>query len=127
MKISRRDFVRTTIAGTAGFCAGVYRTRSQAGELPANLPEEDGYKLWLRYAPPGRAAENYRKAIRQIRVDGSSATSGIIREELRAAIASLLGSAIPAKEKNLAAGAIVVGTPQNSKLIRDLNWAAELS
>jgi alpha-glucuronidase len=39
----------------------------------------------------------------------------------------MLGAAIAADEHNLAAGAVIVGTPQNSKLIRDLNWAADLS
>ncbi len=126
MKLSRRDFVKTTVAGTAGFCVGAYTVGSHAAQA-APLTEEDGYKLWLRYAPPGSVAKNYRKAARQIYVEGSSATSGIIRDELRSAISSMLGSAIPADGKNLAAGAVIVGTPENSELVRDLKWTADLS
>jgi len=89
MNISRRDFVKTTIAGTAGLCAGGYTFQTEAAERAAALPEEDGYKLWLRYAPPGDMAKKYRKVVRQIRVEGGSATSAIIREELRSATAAM--------------------------------------
>jgi len=47
MKVSRRDFVKTTIVGTAGLCVGAYALQGTAAESPS-LPEEDGYKLWLR-------------------------------------------------------------------------------
>jgi alpha-glucuronidase len=112
--------------GTAGFCVGAHALRSVAAE-GQSLPEEDGYKLWLRYAPPGDAAKDYRKIVQQIYVDGKSPTAGIIREELRSGATALLGTAIPANNDNLADGAVVVGTPENSKLIRDLNWTADLS
>lgn len=125
MKVSRRDFVKTTVVGTAGLCAGAYALRSAAAES-APLAEEDGYKLWLRYAPSGDKAKDYRKALKQIYVEGTSATAGIIREELRTAFFNLLGSVIPADQKNLAEGAVVVGTPQNSKVVHDLNWTADL-
>jgi alpha-glucuronidase len=121
MKISRRDFVRTTIAGTAGFCAGAYTIGAHAAETPAALPEEDGYKLWLRYAPLGDIAKHYRKIVRQIRVEGNSATGRIIREELRAATSSMLGTAIPADENGLPGGTILVGTPETSQFIRQMD------
>src|ERR1019366_10172894 len=78
MKMSRREFVAAGLAGAAGLCVGGYSTRSNAAEPQALLPDEDGYKLWLRYAPPGDAAKNYRKVVQQIRVDGTSVTSGDI-------------------------------------------------
>jgi alpha-glucuronidase len=121
MNISRRDFVKTTIAGTAGFCAGAYNIGSYAANPPAVLPEEDGYKLWLRYAPLGGIAKNYRKIVRQIRVEGTSATAGIIRDELRAATSAMLRTAIPADEKGLPGGTLLVGTPENSKFIRQMD------
>ena len=102
MKITRREFVATGLAGAAGLCVAGYPTESRAAETPAPLPDEDGYKLWLRYAPPGDAAKNYRKVVRQIRVDGASATCGIIRDELRSATAAMLGEAIPLDENVLA-------------------------
>ena len=126
MKLSRREFVAAGLAGTAGLCVGGYPTRSNAAESKAPLPDEDGYRLWLRYAPPGDAAKIYRKVVQQIRVDGDSATMVIIRDELRSAIAALLGNAVPRIENGLADGTVIVGTPGNSALIRDLKWAADL-
>jgi len=123
-KISRRDFVRTTIAGTAGLYLGAHAIGAQAAENASALPEEDGYKLWLRYAPLGRDARKYQKIVRQIRVEGNSPTAGIIREELCAATSAMLGTTIPADEKSLAAGTILVGTPANSQFIRQLDLVA---
>ncbi|HXR07291.1 MAG TPA: alpha-glucuronidase family glycosyl hydrolase, partial [Candidatus Acidoferrum sp.] len=100
--------------------------RSNAAKPPAQLPDEDGYKLWLRYAPPGGAAKNYRHVVQQIRVDGTSATSGIIRDELRSATGAMLGGAMPLNGNGLGDGTVLVGTPGNSTRIRDLNWAADL-
>lgn len=119
MKLSRREFVATGLAGAAGL-------RSGAAALPASLPDEDGYKLWLRYAPPGDAARKYRDVLREIRVDGTSATCGVIRKELRSATSALLGKAVPRNENSLQNGALVVGTPKNSALVRDLKWTAAL-
>src|ERR1017187_10283288 len=126
MKMSRREFVAAGLAGATGLCVGGYPTRSNAAERQAQPPDEDGYKLWLRYAPPGDAAKNYRKVVQQIRVDGATATSGIIRDELRSATAAMLGSAVPRNENNLADGTVIVGTQGNSALVRDLKWAADL-
>src|ERR1019366_4788488 len=126
MKLSRREFVAAGGGGGAGLCVGGCPTRSNAAEPQATLPDEDGHKLWLRYAPPGDAAKNYRKVVQQIRVDGATATSGIIRDELRSATAAMLGSAVPRNENSLADGTVMVGTPGNSALVRDLKWAADL-
>jgi alpha-glucuronidase len=60
------------------------------------MPPEDGYRLWLRYAPPGGAAAAYRQAIGQIVVQGTSATALIIRAEMTAALERVLGAAVPA-------------------------------
>lgn len=71
-------------------------------------------------------AKSYRRDVRAIRVDGASKTSGIIRDELRSATAAMLGSAVPMQANGLQAGTVVVGTPENSPPVRDLNWTAEL-
>jgi len=126
MKISRREFVEMSMASAAGLCAGGYAINSNAAEPQTPLPEEDGYKLWLRYAPLGDAAKKYHKVMQQIRVDGTSATSGIIRDELRSAASAMLGGNVPLNEKVLVDGTVVVGTPGNSALVRDLNWASDL-
>jgi len=127
MKMSRREFVAAGLAGAAGLCVGGCATGGNAPAAHAQPGEEDGYKLWLRYAPPGPPARSYHRAIREIRVDGDSATSGIIRDELRSGIPSLLGSTVRLSEDGLQAGALIVGTPGNSALVRELNWTADLS
>jgi alpha-glucuronidase len=126
MKMSRREFVGVGLAGATGLCVGGYPAGSNAAESPVRLPDEDGYKLWLRYAPPGSAAKSYRRIVRQIRVGGTSATGGIIRDELRSATATMLGSAVSVNENGLVDGTVIVGTPGNSPLVRDLNWTADL-
>ena len=50
----------------------------------AQVANEDGYKLWLRFAPPGESATRYRQALRQVVVEGDSPTMRIIRDELTA-------------------------------------------
>jgi alpha-glucuronidase len=127
MKISRREFVAASLASAASLCVGGCATVAHAADPQAQLLDEDGYKLWLRYAPPGDAAGNYRKVFRQLRVEGTSATSGIIRDEFRSAASAMLGSAIPLNENGLVENMVIVGTPANSTVIRDLNWAAGLS
>ncbi|HXB60835.1 MAG TPA: alpha-glucuronidase family glycosyl hydrolase, partial [Candidatus Acidoferrales bacterium] len=124
MKISRREFMMASLAGAAGLYAGGYPVDSSAAQ--ARLPDEDGYKLWLRYAPPGAAAEKYRKVVRQIRVEGDSATCGVIRNELELAMASMLGNRVPVNEAELVDGTVVVGTPGSSALVRELSWITDL-
>ena len=85
---------------------------------------EDGSKLWLRYAPLGSLADQYRGLIGQGRVDvpGQSPTAGIIRDELHAALPSLLGDSVADSEAIL-----LVGTPKTSETIRGLGWDTDLA
>jgi alpha-glucuronidase len=71
---------------------------------------EDGSKLWLRYAPLGELAERYRGHVGRVDVQGRSITAQIIRDELTAALPSLLGDAISEGEAIL-----LVGTPKTSE------------
>jgi alpha-glucuronidase len=126
MNMTRREFVAAGLAGAAGWCVGGYLSNGVAAEAPAPIPDEDGYKLWLRYLSPGEAARSYRKVIRQIRAAGTSATSIVVREELRSAISAMLGHVVPFDANDFSEGALLVGTPESSALIRGLNWAADL-
>jgi alpha-glucuronidase len=83
---------------------------------------EDGSKLWLRYAPLGELAERYRGHVGRVDVQGRSITAQIIRDELTAALPSLLGDAISEGEAIL-----LVGTPKTSEAIRDFGWDADLA
>jgi alpha-glucuronidase len=125
MPLSRRLFMASGLAGAAGAMARRVAFTAAATESP--LPDEDGYKLWLRYASPGEIAENYRKLIRQVVVPSKSATGQITRDDFSAALKSLLGTKIPAYQGGIHSGALIVGTPQTSDVIGKLNWTDELA
>jgi alpha-glucuronidase len=125
MTLTRRDFMAAGALGTVGLCV--------TGELTGHVLEardlapEDGYRLWLRYAPPApAAAARYRAAVRQIIVEGYTPTAQIVRSEAGNAIASMLQAAVPTRQTGLSAGALVIGTPANSPAIRSLGWTREL-
>ena len=88
---------------------------------------EDGYKLWLRYAPPGDPATGYRRTLRRIVVEGNSPTAQIIRDELSSAVSNLLAADVSVTRQGLTAGVLIVGTPDNSPAIRALRWQQELA
>jgi alpha-glucuronidase len=76
------------------------------------IPSEDGYELWLRYRPltdPDRLGE-YRDLIDCVSVLGSSATAGIIHDELERALPVLLGKPVPFSPPGTTGKALVVGT-----------------
>ncbi|HKP15449.1 MAG TPA: alpha-glucuronidase family glycosyl hydrolase, partial [Gemmatimonadaceae bacterium] len=89
---------------------------------------EDGYDLWLRYtrvSDPALLAE-YRAAATQVVLGGDSPTLRAAREELVTGLTGLLGAAPAVRDGVSADGAIVIGTPRSSALIRSLPFAAEL-
>lgn len=120
MELSRRDFVATSLAGVAGLAA------DPLGAHRAPLPPEDGYQLWLRYASPGEVSESYRRAIRRIVVEGRSRTADVTRQELSAALSTLLGTSVAVDPRGLQDGALVIGTPASSPVIRSLGWQRDL-
>ena len=81
---------------------------------------EDGYKLWLRYAPitNSQTQTAYRTAIKGWHVAGNSPTFIAAKEELQKGLEGLLGLKI--KELNPGAGIIQVGTPASSSAIAAL-------
>jgi len=126
MEFTRRDFVATGLAGAAGVVA----SQALTADLTASafqMPGEDGYKLWLRYATPGGIASRYREALRQIVVEGGSATARVIRDELAAGTTAMLGNAVAVVQQGIVEGAVVAGTPANSVAIRGLGWQSELA
>jgi alpha-glucuronidase len=122
VKVSRREFVATGLAGAAALRA-VPRVAAQTA---AALAPEDGYKLWLRYASPGASAvQQYRQTVRQVTVQGTTPTTAIIRRELADALGTMLGAAVPAGDA-VVENTLVVGTPRTSPLIGSLGWGADL-
>ena len=89
---------------------------------------EDGYDLWLRYPRVTDAArlEEYRAAAAQLVVGGDSPTLLAARDELVAGLTGLVGTAPEVRDAVVADGAIVIGTPRSSALVRSLAIATEL-
>jgi alpha-glucuronidase len=126
--MNRREFVATSLAGVAGLCATHVTASGQPVPLPPGLPDEDGYKLWLRYAPPPPATgDRFRRTARQILVEGHSPTATVIRNELSTALAQMLGASPRADATAPTDGSLIVGTPVNSPAIRSLGWTADLA
>ena len=126
MNMTRREFVAAGLVGIAGLHASQLLAADEISPLTPRPPEEDGYKLWLRYAPPGEAGKGYPRNVQRILVEGATSTSRIIRDELHSACSTLLGSDIPTTQSALTDGTIVVGTPGSSPIVRDLNWSTAL-
>src|SRR3954466_10808306 len=82
---------------------------------------EDGYDLWLRYRPVEAAAQGrYRAAAAAIVRPGGSPTLAARAGELERGTSGLLGRPVPAVNR-VSDGAILLGTPVSSPLIRSLN------
>jgi alpha-glucuronidase len=128
MDCSRREFVTASLAGLAAVYFPDQGTKIEASRqaVPAALPVEDGYKLWLRYAPPADVTGRYVSALTRLIVEGTSQAAQVMRRELESGILQMLGSRIPT-EGPMADGAIIVGTPTNSPLVRALGWTSDLA
>jgi len=127
MKVSRREFVSAGIAGAAGLRAAEVLALALAQTVAqTQLPDEDGYRLWLRYAPQTDALRGtYYRHIGEVVVQGNSPTARIIRDETTAALASIVGT--PVTSDGAVGTSLVIGTPTNSQLIRSLGWEDDLA
>ena len=110
--------------------AGLYSVPELLAQT-SPFQNEDGYKLWLRYAPPpAAAADQYRRAIKQVLVEGTSTTAEVIRREMATALSSMLGVSIPVVQSSAAGideGTLLIGTPTNSPTVRAISIAADLT
>src|SRR5918993_1543563 len=94
----------------------------------AQAVAEDGYRLWLRYDTlPRRMIEVYRPRVASVVVQGNSATLDAARTELVNGCTGLLGSPVPSVAEVERDGAVVVGTPDSSPLIKRLGWQRQLT
>jgi alpha-glucuronidase len=95
----------------------------------ATPPDEDGSQLWLRYpqvSPPERLAE-YRVALSHIVRAGGSATLQAAQAELVTGLGGLLGTPVPVADHPTGDGAVVLGTPASSALVRGLAFGSRLA
>ena len=95
--------------------------------VPVVTWAEDGYDLWLRYAPieDARLRDAYRRAIAGVVVQQSPATAAIVSNELTRGLKGLFGDEVPAWTSVTRDGALVVGT-LSSPIVAALGWRAEL-
>ena len=93
-----------------------------------SVAAEDGYDLWLRYKPvtDGRLLGEYRKLVSSVVVQGGSSTSVAVKKELVTGLSGLLGRKVPHATDIEKPGAVVVGTPATSAIIRKLQRQKEL-
>src|SRR5215216_4169972 len=88
-----------------------------------SVKADDGYRLWLRYDQLP-SVDAYRERIKSISVQGKTETSDVIRRELSAACAGLLGTPVVVGDR--ADASVIVGVPESSPMIRKLRWETEL-
>jgi alpha-glucuronidase len=105
-----------------------YRLHLAAALLAFTVPAgaETGYDLWLRFAPVSeQRAEEYRSSAAAVIATGSSPTVAIAASELVNGIASMTGAA-PAKVADIDRdGTVLIGTPGDSAVIRELDLPLE--
>lgn len=91
-------------------------------------PDEDGYELWLRYAPVANPVrhEEYCQATAALVVPGSSPTLAAVRDELRSALRGMLGRAPDFATDVATDGTLLVATPGTSSALRTLGLDAKL-
>ena len=96
--------------------------------ISASAMAEDGYRLWLRYdlMQDATKRKEYTSLIKYIVVEKTSPTLDIAEKELNLAFAGLLGSKASSSKAVQESGAIVLGTADNSPLIKSLNLEEKL-
>jgi alpha-glucuronidase len=96
--------------------------------LPGAARAEDGYGLWLRYAPIENVTlrDAYRRAITGVIVQQSPATAAIVSQELARGLAALFGAPVPSRTTVDRDGVLIVGTI-GSPLVSTLGWRDELT
>ena len=87
---------------------------------------EDGYDLWLRYRPLEKAAlQQYRPAATAVVTASHSATAKATADELVRGLSGLLARKVAVSDGIRGSGAILFGTPANSKTIAALKLPLE--
>ena len=77
-----------------------------------SMKNEDGYELWLRYRQVDNSERltQYRQAINEVVVPGTSDTIQIISDELKRSLPVLLAREVPISKQKPGSNALVVGT-----------------
>jgi len=96
--------------------------------VPTAARAEDGYDLWLRYAPIENISlrDAYRQRIAGVIVQQSPASAGIVSQELARGLAALLGVPVPSRATVDRDGVLIVGIIA-APVIAALGWRDELT
>src|SRR5688572_13998994 len=93
------------------------------------LSAEDGYRLWLRYEPVNdnkKLFKDYRTLVTAVVIQGDSPTLRAAKKEIDEGLRGILGRETQFTDGIQMSGAVIIGTPQNSKIIRGLGRKEEL-
>lgn len=95
--------------------------------IVGSLRAEDGYRLWLRYEPLSspRYLDDCRSRIQEIVFEDQNDQSAV-RAELQTSLSALLGRSIPVVSERSGKPALIVGTPETSKLVAALTNSREI-
>jgi len=104
------------------------RLRSAVVTVPEPPPNDDGYRLWLRYdaLTSARLAE-YRTRFTEVVAPGRSPTLEAVRSELQRGLSGLTAARVPLLGAPSGNGAVLAGTRESSALIAGLGLDEELS
>ena len=82
---------------------------------------DDGYRLWMKYDKIDDQAKlaEYQKLVSSIVVEGDSPTCKVVQNELQKGLSGLLGKDISVAQSVSQGGSVVVGTTEDSDLMRD--------
>lgn len=129
-RITRREFMLMSLAGAAGLCVrgcAPPKLLSKTSTL-VTAANEDGYKLWLRYASPGKSmTSGYQQVVQRVCLPGTSNTIHALGDELRTALKTLLGTHVPIVKDGVADRTIFVGTRADLPLMNGLVCTEDLA
>src|SRR5690606_39885681 len=95
----------------------------------AQPPDDDGYRMWLRYdlIADADVLAGYRNALQRIAVSGGGDVLQSAAGELATGLSGLLGREIPVSDAVDGDGTILIGTPDGSAAGRRLGLADRLA
>ena len=121
-------------SGATGGATGTGGVTSTCGPdqytVPSSAPsDEDGSQLWLRYAKvslPCRLAE-YQAALTHVVKAGSSDTLQAAQAEVVKGLSGLTGTTVSTSDQPTGDGAVVLGTPASSTIVKSLSLGDTLA
>ena len=91
------------------------------------LYADDGYRLWLKYDPISnqKKLQTYKNLIKGWMTVGEKPTIAVVRNELKAGLEGLLGTAVPQID-TLKEGIVIVGKYQDFHFLEKVNLKSKL-